>query len=351
MTASQEIGKSFLHSAVHEFRGSSPLYERLSLGIGNDGELLEMAACAVSKPVPMIFLAAVHFLLLNEKQHSLAAYFPDISPYPHALDGDPYPVFRDFCLARRAEITRIVSTYHVQTNEVRRSACLLPAFGIVARQAGGFPLALVEIGASAGLNLLWDHYAYDYGNGQFYGDRASPVHLTCVLRGKKIPPIPQTFPKIASRLGLDIHPIDVREAPAAKWLRAFIWPEQKARFAMLEGAMAIARRHPPELRAGDALELLPDIMSTTPPDRVLCLFHTFVSNQMKPEGIKRLATLIADCGAKRDVFCISIDFSDGYPRVELLSYIKGVEIRRRLANCSGHSRWMEWIDDTLTLQR
>ncbi|MEI8172358.1 MAG: DUF2332 domain-containing protein [Deltaproteobacteria bacterium] len=343
MIGLEEIAESFIHSAAHEFRGSSPLYERLSISISKDPELLDLAAHAISNPIPMIFFAAVHSLLLNGTKHPLTAYFPDITPSSDVSEGDPYPVFRNFCLEHLSEIRRIVSTHHVQTNEVRRSACLLPAFGIVARQAGGLPLALVEIGASAGLNLLWDHYAYDYGNGRFYGDRASPVRLTCALRGNKIPPFPETLPQIASRLGLDLHPIDVREDSSANWLRAFIWPEHTARFEMLERAIEIVRRHPPELRAGDALEQLPSVMATTHPDTALCLFHTFVSNQMSPEGRKYFKQLIADYGSKRDIFCISIDFLDKYPRLELLSYTDGIRDHRHLANCSGHSRWMEWL--------
>ncbi len=343
MIGLEKIAESFSHSAALEFSGSSPLYERLSINISKDRDLLGLAAQAVSNPVPMIFFAAVHFLLLDGTQNPLTAYFPDITPPPDIPEGDPYPVFRDFCLEHRSEIGRIVSTYQVQTNEVRRSACLLPAFEIVSRQAGRLPLALIEIGASAGLNLLWDHYAYDYGNGRFYGDRTSPVRLTCALRGEKFPPFPKTFPRIASRLGLDIHPIDVREDSSANWLRAFIWPEHTARFEMLEHAVELARRYPPELLAGDALKLLPSVMETTPPDTALCLFHTFVSNQMPPEALKRLAELIARFGSKRDVSCISIDFVNSYPRLELLSYMGGVKIHRHLANCSGHSRWMEWL--------
>jgi len=344
MVGLEEIAESFVHSAAHEFRGSSPLYERLSIRISKDAELIELAAHAISNPVPMIFFAAVHFLLLNGTEHPLTAYFPDITPSSDVSEGDPYPVFRNFCLEHRSEIRRIVSTHHVQTNEVRRSACLLPAFGIVASESKGAPLTLVEIGASAGLNLLWDRYGYDYGNGRFYGDRASPVRLTCALRGNKIPPFPETLPQIASRLGLDLHPIDVRQKSEINRLRSFIWPEHTARFEMLERAIEIARRHPPELRAGDALEHLPAVMATTPPDTALCLFHTFVSNQMSPEWRKDLVQLIADYGSKRDIFCISIDFLDKYPRLELLSYIDGIWDHRHLANCSGHSRWMEWLD-------
>jgi hypothetical protein len=115
---------------------------------------------------------------------------------------------------------------------------------------------------------------------------------------------------------------------------------------MLESAIKVAKRHPPTLLAGDALEQLPSVMAMTPPDTAFCLFHTFVSNQMSREWLIRLEDFIADCGSKRDVFCISIDFLDRCPRLELISYMKNVKIRRHLANCSGHSRWLEWLDHT-----
>ena len=339
-----EIAESFAHSAAYEFRGSSALYEKLSTGIGADPELLGLASHAISKPVPMIFLAAIHYLLLNDAYHPLAAYYRDINPDPCSAGVDLYPVFRDFCLRHRADIKDIITTRHVQTNEVRRCACLLPAFGVVALDAGEAPFTLVEIGASAGLNLLWDHYGYGYGNGRFYGNRTSTVKLTCDLRGNLLPPFPETFPRVASRLGIDLHPIDVRDESEACWLRSFIWPEHTARFDLLQRAIGVARDNPPELQGGDAFDLLPDVLSAAPPDTVLCLFHTFVSNQMSPEMRSDFADIIADYGAKRDIYCISIDLMGKYPKLQLISYKDGVGSHRRLADCSGHSRWIEWFD-------
>jgi len=340
-----QIAKSFVHSAAHEFHGSSPLYERLAVGISEDRELLALASHALSKPVPMIFFAAVHYLLLNGENHPLAAFYPDINPMPCAVYKNLYPVFQDFCLKHRYEIKNIISTYHVQTNEVRRCACLLPAFGIAAQEARGLPLTLVEIGASAGLNLLWDQYGYDYGNGFLIGNKASHVRLTCTLRGDEQPPFPKTFPQIALRIGIDLHPIDVRDESAVNWLSAFIWPEHAGRFDLLHRAIKIARSNPPELRKGNVLELLPDILETVPPGSVLCLFHTFVSNQMSQEVRHDLGNLIANYGSNYNAWCISIDLSDKYkyPRLEMLSHIDGVENHMHLANCSGHSRWMEWL--------
>ncbi len=341
-----KISESFAHSAAHEFRGSSSLYEALATSISRDPDLLDLASHALSKPVPMIFFAAIHYLLLDDAAHPLATFYPDINSVPRATDTDLCQVFRDFCFKHRDEIKDIISTYHVQTNEVRRCACLLPAFGIAEQEAKGMPLTLIEIGASAGLNLLWDQYGYDYGNGLFYGNRASPVQLTCTLRGNEQPPFPEVFPQIALRIGIDLNPIDVRDESAVNWLHAFIWPEHTGRFDLLHRAIKTARNDPPELRKGDALELLPAIMEIVPPDSLLCLFHAFVSNQMSPEARNALARLIADYGSNRRICCISIDLSDKYkyPRLEMVSYIDGVERHRHLANCSGHSRWMEWLE-------
>lgn len=95
----------------------------------------------------------------------------------------------------------LIATRTVQTNEVRRSALLLPAFVLVSREAQGRPLYLLEIGAAAGLNLLWDRYGYHYGNGLRSGDMSSPVQISCSLRGALTPPVPATLPKVGRRRG------------------------------------------------------------------------------------------------------------------------------------------------------
>jgi len=193
----------------------SPLYERLSLGIADDPELLAIAAHAKpGQPVPNLFLAVVHFLLLGGMQHSLAHFYPSIHP-TGASSADPFPSFRALCLEYRQDILELISSRLVQTNEVRRCGCLLPAFMHVTQQAGGRPLALVEIGASAGLNLLWDRYGYDYGIGRRYGNSCSPVLIVCGLRSDRHLPLPDVWPVVTMRVGLDLNPIDVRDPDAA----------------------------------------------------------------------------------------------------------------------------------------
>ncbi|MEO8971951.1 MAG: DUF2332 domain-containing protein [Ktedonobacteraceae bacterium] len=330
-------------------RGASPLYEHLSIRIAADPELLELTAYArKGQPVPNLLFGSVQFLLLKGVQHPLAAYYPSISGNVGntGLDWveDPYPYFRAFCLEHYEEIRQMIATRLVQTNEVRRCACLLPPFGLVAQQAGGLPLSLVEIGTSAGLNLLWDCYGYDYGEDGRYGNIHSPVQLHCHLRGERRPVLPTIFPEVASRIGIDLHPIDARNAEETLWLQALIWPEHEKRRHMLQNAIEIARKEPPQLVEGNALDLLPAIMAAVPQDTTLCLFHTFVLNQFLPEDRERLAALFADEATRRDLYVISIAWLDAeVPQLVLQSFENGMRMVRKLAVCSGHARWMEWV--------
>lgn len=335
------LAQRFAECAAHQFRGYSPLYERVTSGIAGDPDTLALAAQATSRPIVNLFLAAVHFLLLRGAAHELAAFYPTISGVP-APDADPYPAFRSFCLAHTDAIVQLLRTRRVQTNEVRRCAVLLPAFGVVAGQA--HPLTLIEIGASAGLNLLWDRYGYDYGLGWIAGDPTSPLRLTCELRGAQQPPIPRSMPQVASRCGIDLHPVDLHDQQAIDWLRALIWPEQLERLARLEQAVAIARHDPPAIHGGDALDLLPALLAMVPQQTVACVFHSFVINQFTDEGRARLRQLLEQYAAQRDLFCIGLAGFTSDPQLTLLSFVDGVQTERQLAICAGHANWLAWQD-------
>ena len=183
------LSRCFQQFAVECRHHASPLYERLAVSVGSDPEMLALAARARSGPVPNLFFAAAHFLLLKGTEHPVSRFYPSLFEQPDPVEG-AYPAFRSFCLEHRGGILKLISERRVQTNEVRRCACLLPAFGLASSQARGRPLALVEVGASAGLNLLWDHYGYDYGGGGRCGDQRSSVQIHCALRGDGHAPIP-----------------------------------------------------------------------------------------------------------------------------------------------------------------
>jgi hypothetical protein len=136
-----------------------------------------------------------------------------------------------------------------QTNEVNRSVALCAGFLTVARRAR-LPLRCLEIGASAGLNMNWDRFAYDLGGRGRWGDPTSPVRLGAEWTGAPPPFDIQTW--VMERQGCDQNPIDVRDPAAALRLKAYVWPDQAERMARLDGAIAIARQYPPNVEQADA---------------------------------------------------------------------------------------------------
>src|SRR5687767_7873946 len=161
--APSALAERFRRFATVECRGSSPLYERLALAIAEDPELLALAAHAPpGQPAPNLLLAAAHWLLHGERGAAAARFYGSLTETP-APPAGAAPAFRAFCLERADVIRDLLATRRVQTNEVGRCAYLYPAFGVIARLAGGRPLGVIEVGASAGLNLLWDRYGYRYG--------------------------------------------------------------------------------------------------------------------------------------------------------------------------------------------
>ncbi|HEX5691100.1 MAG TPA: DUF2332 domain-containing protein [Roseiflexaceae bacterium] len=344
MTHSIEtLAQRFRRFGERECVPSSPLYGRLAVGISEDPALLELATAAEAGPVPNLFLAAVQYMLLHGATHPLAAFYhlPGRAASLTVGDADPFPAFRAFCLEQATAMRALLASRRVQTNEVRRCACLMPAFLTAARRAGRRPLALVEVGASAGFNLLWDSYGYEYGAGGRYGDLASPVQLRCELRGGQLPaPVP--FPQIAYRVGLDLNPIDARDDDAMLWLRALIWPEQRDRAALLEQAIAVAQQNPPRLLAGDALDLLPGAIGAAPEETLVCVFHTFTLNQFPQPARERFDALIAEQAARRDLCVIAIEWREPYPAIDLTWFASDERQTQRLGFCDAHGAWIEW---------
>jgi hypothetical protein len=231
------VAERYRRFAEREARGRSPLYERLALGVAGDRELLELLGrLPPAKQQPNLLLAAV--LYLGGRQ-------PD------------YDAFRAFVLDHADQVVATVMARQTQTNEVGRCALLLP---LLARLPG--PLALVEVGASAGLCLLPDRYAYDYG-GTILGDPAAPLQLACQPRGPV--PIPTTLPMVVWRRGVDLDPVDLHDPDAVRWLECCIWPDQPERLARLQAAVAIAQTDPPEVVRGDLLELVGPVVADAPP--------------------------------------------------------------------------------------
>ncbi len=344
----EELAHRFRRFAELECRGSSPLYERLSYSVADDAELLELATrCNPGQPAPNLFFGAAHLVLLDNPNHPLSAYYESVVESPEDPEG-AYPHFRSLCLEHRDRIAEVTSTRRVQTNEVGRCAVLLPAFAIVSERSATREAAFVEVGTSAGLNLLWDRFHYEYAEQVSWGDRSSPVRLACEPRGEPLPTIPSALSNITYRIGIDLDPVDLGDAEAVRWLRALIWPEHRHRVAALDGALRIAASERPALIAADALDALPGVLDSVPPDAATCVFHTHTLNQFPQEARRRFGEILDDFGARRDLYVVSIERQGAQQErvgalLELTAYDGGRKTTRALGRCDNHGMWLEWF--------
>lgn len=331
-------------NARNVYGDETSLYFRLSRELIGDGKLLVLASnIPPNQPAPNLFFSAVHYLLLKpeNENHPLREFFPDLTRALNTID-DPYPIFRRFCLSHYQEMAKLLRTRSVQVNEIGRCAYFLPAFQVVAKQLDNAPFILVEVGASAGLNLFWDQYAYDYGDDILHGQRASNIILTCELRGDLRPPL-DTPPRPILRMGIDLDPKDVTDNDAMLWLRALIYPEQIERARRLEQAIALARQHPPLVQSGNALDLLPRVLNAISPATPVLLFHSFVLNQFTDHDRAQYFAILQEMSQGRRLYDLALEPSDWPAPMTLTKYENGSIIAQPLAICDHLGRWMEWL--------
>jgi hypothetical protein len=324
---------------------ASQLYTQLALEAAEDKEILRLVLHANSRPLrPHMLFAAVQYLLFGGIQDELVEFYPNLTVKPRPCE-EAYPYFRAFCLRYAEEIKRLVTTYGVQNTEVGRCADLLLAFDRVAQQGGGRPLAMIELGPSVGVNMLWDRYGYDYGVLGYVGDRTASVQLHCELRGDVLPPLPGAIPVVGWRMGIDLNPLDAHDAAAVRWLQALIWPEEyQDRAPRLNTALALVRQQPPLILAGDAVDRLPEVLALVPAEMTLCIYHSYAMNQTPPPVRTRIFEQIADFARTREVFRVSEEWyaEMEQPELELFWYCSSQMRHESLAECESHGRWMKW---------
>lgn len=251
--------------AAREGRGVSPAYERLALAVaGHAGVLDRLDRLPGPKRQPNLLFAAARYL------------------------GGPVTdpaAFPDWALRHWADLAATMLARRTQTNEPARCAVLLPVLARLPQ-----PLALLEVGASAGLCLFPDAYRYRYGD-HVVGPADSPVCVDCAVDGPV--PLPGRVPTVAWRAGIDLHPLDVRDADDLRWLDALIWPEHARRRTVLHAAARLARADPPRIVGGDALADLPALAAEAPAGATLVVFHSAVLAYLPVEARIAFAELVA----------------------------------------------------------
>ena len=345
-SGTEEMARTFRRFAeVDGPHHKSRLYEEFSYAVAQDPEVLALASGGrPGQPAPNLLFAAVHYLLLSGVKHPLRDYYPGLSA-GRRPSGPAYPAFRDFCLEHRESVARLVSTRLVQTNVVARSACLLPAFATVASMGGGRPLAQIEVGASAGLNLLWERYRFEYGGGLAWGRPESPVRVTTDLRGGvPLPPMPASL-GVLWAAGIDLNPIDVEDGDAVLWLRALVWPGHLDQQEQLLGAIDLARAQRPSLVRGDAAERLPELLMEAPPQATLCVFATHTLHQFTDHGLRALLKTMQRHARSRPLYFVYMEGTAAqHSELKLTRYEGDARTVVSLANCHPHGRWLEWLN-------
>lgn len=322
------------------------IYRACCRGIRSDPDLLAIAAQApVGQPPPNLLFASVHYLLLGGAEHPLRDWYPGLSEGPTRAAESVFEPFRDFCSKNRDAIEGLIQTRLTQTNVLQRCSALLPAFARAFREGEGAPLALIEIGPSAGLNLLWDRFRYSYDDGTRWGDPSSSVVVECALRGglPHLPVLPEVIP-VASRCGVDIHPIDVRDPDLVRWLRALIWPDHPGRQERLTAAIEIACEALPKVVAGDASVELPRLIEAAPADASLCVYGTHTLYQFPRDALIASFKAMQAASLHRPIRFVSMEGTgDRCSELQYTVYADGERETTLLARCNPHGRWLEWL--------
>ncbi len=263
---SEDLANWFRSFADYSLKGYAPLYEAMVRAAADNPDVMSLVAAAPPEAhVPNNLHAAARFLLLNGLDHPLAA------AYESGFIGDPGAPFCDLVLNNQDEIRHLLSTRYVQTNEVNRTAAIAPLLNLVAQRENS-SLALIDVGCSAGLNLLLDRYRIDVG-GVSLGPSDARLHLTAESRGTTPVAAPAD---IAWRRGVDRSPIDVTDPDQARWLESLVWPDQPERLARLRAAIAEACSAPPDLVKADAVDGVRTAISDAPEGLFVVVVTTWV---------------------------------------------------------------------------
>lgn len=267
---------------------------------------------------------------------------------PEALGGE-WGDFEAALAEHRDEIARRVREQDVQTNEVQRCVALLPAFLTVARQTG-LPVELLELGPSAGLNLLVDRYRYVFAEGT-WGRAGARLELVADERGRSVPAeLLATALAVRRRRGIDLAPVDATGDEGALLLRSFLWPGLDDRVRRLDAAVATLRAEaaPPELVRGDYVDLLPGVLAGRPDDAVTIVFQTASTGYLPAAAAARLRGSLEEAAADgRPLAWVSTRRHDEQEGAGKHFY--ELELRvwpgpsRLAAHVDFHGNWMEWL--------
>ncbi len=315
--------------------------ERLVAGAAWSASILNWPGDPRADALPLRLAGALHRAVLEGKDAPLAACYAAAQISADELDA---------ALTRHAAVLTQYLQSPPQTNDPQRSAVLLGGFLKLAQFCPGFALQTCEIGASAGLNQLWDTYAYDFGGWQHGEPQTAPLLLRCRWGGS---PAPALRPRVIARAGCDISPLDARSSADRQRLLSYIWADQPERLARVTLALDHAAACDIEVARSPAADFVVAQLQQRRPNAAFVLYHSIVWQYIAaPEQQRITATMQAagaaataqaplawlrfEPGQARDGADLSLTLWDG-------SNPAGREVR--LGAGDYHGRWMRWETD------
>jgi hypothetical protein len=310
------VVRAYRAFARREARGRSAAYEALAELVAQDATIVGfIASLPPAKRQPQLVFAAARYLL----------------DAPLDIGG-----LRDLAVGSPAELTRVILARGTQTNEPARCAVLLPALALLPE-----PLALIEVGASAGLTLLYDRYSYDYGGRHLAGSDPQAPTLRCFPSGPV--PLPDRIPAITWRAGLDLSPLDVTSDDDVRWLSCLVWPGEGDRAERLRAAVAAARRRPPVVHRGDLRTDLPALAAQAPAGATVVVCHSSVLYQIAPDERERFAATVRGLG----LGWLSSEAPGVVPGTAMLAADDQMCVLARdgrpVARADSHGTWLNWL--------
>ena len=314
MGSARPLAQVYRRFAEADRSDASPLYMRVALALSESDEALRAIESAPArKRNPAVILAALHDLALAGRAPALADAYAEAEAEADAGDGDgdddvdgAAGAAIDTLVRMTGAVVDLAVRRTIRADETGRYAVLYPAIAEAARRAGANVVGLIDAGCSAGLNLNVDRVGITYSNGPSLGDPSSPVQVRSRIAHDR--PVPtRALPEVVARIGVDLDPIDVTDADAARWLRACLPPDQPERIARLDAELALAATAPPLLLSGDAAELLPGAIARVPANALPVVTTTWALSRFSPETRNRFLGRLEEAAAGRAVAWVSAE--------------------------------------------
>lgn len=337
---------AFRHQAISCAALDSPFMERLLTILADHWPMRSAIARKFASfegdigpaghSLPLRIAGGLHALVLTGRDAELMAVYP-----PHQPDDDALRIAVLTALETHADFLLEWVESPPQTNEVRRSAALIAGARVAVAQFP-LPVHLSELGASGGLNMMWDHYALELA-GKRYGADMPVLTLSPKWRGAA--PLDVT-PQLASRRGVDLNPLDPQRADHLLRLTAYLWPDQPQRLSLTRAAASVMTA---QIDRGDAIDWLARRLSAAPQGQLHLIQHS-VAWQYFPRDVQARGTaLIEAAGARatpeRPIAWLAMesdgDTTGGVGAAVTLRLWPG-NVTLMLGRADFHGRWIEW---------